>query len=252
MIDFFIKRSKVVLDCFTDNLNAFDYFPIKDSNNFYPEWWKAMPKTDKTTTEVGIETERATIKTCDGIIALYQQGFMIPLWSDLILETHENGFKYTFADETSHIGNHDYEQTSREFLPYIHFKLYSPWVIRSTKDVQFYFTQPSYNHVQTLTAWHVLPGVVDFKYQHATNVNFVAPRNKRFQMTAGMPLAHLIPLTDKEIELKLHMIDPTNIEDLRMKNSFYPFFTGSYKKMKRIINEKEKNSSKCPFFGGRK
>jgi hypothetical protein len=103
--------------------------------------------------------------------------------------------------------------------------------------------------VQTLTSWHVLPGVIDFKYQHATNVNFVAPRGKRFQMTAGMPLAQLIPLTDKEVDLRLHMIDPTKIDDLRIKNSFYPFFTGSYKKMKKLINEKEKNKSKCPFLG---
>jgi len=246
-MNFFIKRSKVVIDCFTDNLNAAEYFPIKESNNFYPEWWKNLDKTHIVAESSGIEIPKSTMKSCDGLIALYQQGFMLPLWSDLIVETQGNGFRYTFADELGHIGSHDYEQMSTEFISYIHFKIHSPWFIKENKGVQFLFTQPSYNQVKTLCDWHILPGVIDFKYQHATNINFIAPRGKRIQLTAGHPLAQLIPLTDKEIELRNHLIDPSNIENLKIKNNFYPFFRGSYKKLKKIIDQKEK--SKCPFTG---
>jgi hypothetical protein len=246
MLNFFVKRSKVIVDCFTNNLNAFDYFPIKESASFYPDWWKNIAKTYPVQEPSGITIEKATIKSCDGFIALYQQGFMLPLWSDLVIETQENGFKYSFADEISEVGSHDYNQMSTEFTPYIHFKIISPWAIRETKGVKFMFMQPSYNHVKTLTDWHIMPGVIDFKYQHATNINFLVQRRRRYQIAAGHPIAHLIPLTDKEIELKLHVVDPTNVDHKRVANNFYPYFKGSYKKLKKIVDEK--NTFKCPFL----
>jgi hypothetical protein len=246
MLNFFIKRSKVVIDCFTNNLNAFDYFPIKESKNFYPEWWKSASKTYPVTEPSGIVIDKATIKSCDGFIDLYQQGFMLPLWSDLIVETNAGGFKYSFADDISEIGSHDYNQMTTEFIQYTHFKILSPWGIREKQGVKFMFMQPSYNHVKTLTNWHVLPGVVDFKHQHATHINFIAHQSRRYQIVAGHPLAHIIPLTDKEVELKLHVVDPTNPEHQRVKNNFYPFFKGSHKKIKKLVSEKEKAS--CPFF----
>jgi hypothetical protein len=247
MISFFFKRQKIVLDCFTTNINSFDYFPIDKASNFYPDWWKSYPKSYPDINEQGIKVERSTIKRCDGLIDLYQQGFMIPLWSDLILETHPNGFKYTFADGNSVVEDHDYNQMSNEFIQYIHFKLRSPWKIRDKKGTKFAFVQPSYNHVKTLTNWHVLPGVIDFKYQHATNINFVAGRGQRFEIKAGHPLAHVIPLSDKEIEIKCHVVDPLNSEHQQILNNHYPFFNGSHKKIKKIINEQE--NKVCPFWG---
>jgi hypothetical protein len=244
-MNFFIKRSKVIIDCFTDNLNAAEYFPIAESNNFYPDWWKNLPKTHVVGESSGIEIAKSTMKSCDGFIALYKQGFMIPLWSDLIVETQANGFRYTFADEISHIGSHDYDQMSTEFMSYIHFKIQSPWFLKESKGIEFLFTQPTYNQVKSLSDWHILPGIVDFKYQRATNINFVASRGRRIQINAGHPVAHLIPLTEKEIDLRIHLINPSNIEDLKIKNNFYPFFRGSYKKIKKILEEKERK--KCPF-----
>lgn len=244
-MNFFIKRSKITIDCFTDNFNAAEYFPIKEATSFYPDWWKNLDKTHVVGEPSGIEIAKSTMKSCDGFIALYKHGFMIPLWSDLIVETQANGFRYTFADELSQIGTHDYDQMSTEFIKYVHFKIQSPWFLKESKGVEFLFAQPSYNQVKTLSDFHILPGVVDFKYQHATNINFVAPRGRRIQISAGSPVAHLIPLTEKEIELKIHMIDPTNMEDLKIKNTFYPFFRGSYKKIKKLIDEKE--TKQCPF-----
>jgi len=241
-MNFFIKKSKIIIDCFTDNLNAAEYFPIKESNNFYPDWWKNLSKTNVVQEPSGIEVAKSTMKSCDGFIALFQKGFMIPLWSDLVVETQSNGFRYTFADELSGMGSHDYDQMSTEFMSYVHFKILSPWYLKETKGVQFLFTQPSYNQIKTLVDWHILPGVVDFKYQHATNINFIAPRGKRIHLNAGHPVAHLIPLSDKDVDLRIHIIDPTNIEDLKIKNNYYPFFRGSYKKIKKIVDEKT-----CPF-----
>jgi hypothetical protein len=247
MAYFFFKKSKIVVDCFTTNLNASELFPIQESTNFFPDWWKNLPKFHSVPDNNGLEIQRPTMKGCDGFTALYQQGFMIPLWSDLIIETHQNGFRYNFADqELSKIGNHDYEQMSTEFLPYIQFKIQSPWYLKEKTGVKFLMTQPSYNHVRALLDWHMMPGVIDFKYQHASNINLLAPRGRRFEMFAGQPLAHLIPLSDLAVEIKTHVIKNDDLEGLKLLNNNYPFFNGAYRKMKKIIDSQE-SKSKCPF-----
>jgi len=248
MFNFFIRRGKITVDCFTYNLNALEYFPIQEAVNFYPEWWKNVPKYHTTHDSQGLELKRSTIKSCNGLIDLYQQGFMIPLWSDLVVETMANGFRYNFAEgDQNEIGRHDYEQMSDEFLPYIHFKIMSPWRLRERSGVKFLFTQPTYNHVKTILDWHIMSGVVDFQYQNATNINILAPRGRRFEMPAGHVMAHIIPLTDKEVIIKNHFLDKKDIDNIRLFSNNYPFFNGSYRKMKKLREEQQEK--KCPFKG---
>jgi hypothetical protein len=251
MFNFFIKRSKVTVDCFTNNINALEYFPVARASEFYPEWWKSLPKLHSTTDDNGLEIKRATMKSCDGFIDLYQQGLIIPLWSDLVIETMPNGFRYNFAEGgNNELGRHDYDQMSSEFMNYIHFKIMSPWRLQEKTDIKFLFFQPTYNNVSTLLDWHIMPGVVDFSYQHATNINILAPRGRRFEIAAGCPMAHVIPLTDKDVEIKTHFLDVKDMNHIELFYSNYPFFNGSYKKMKRL--KREKNESKCPFRGFKK
>ncbi len=237
MINFFFKKPKIYIDCFTSNLNAFELFPIQESVNFYPDWWKTLPKTHTSIAEEGIEIQRPTMKSCDGFTALYQKGFMIPLWSDLVIETQQNGYRYRFADDTSDISSHDFNQMSKEFMAYIHFKITSPWRIREKEGIKFLFFQPSYNHIRTLLEWHVVPGMVDFKYQYATNINFLTAKNRRFELSAGLPLVHLVPLTEKEIVVRTHIVDKNNHDEMKLFNDMYPFFSGSYRKIKKIIDK---------------
>jgi hypothetical protein len=248
MFKFFIKRSKITVDCFTSNINALEYFPIAQASEFYPEWWKSLPKFHSTVDENGLEIKKVTMKSCDGFIDLYRHGFIIPLWSDLIIETMPNGFRYNFA-EGSHneIGRHDYEQMSNEFINYIHFKIMSPWRLREKSEVKFLFFQPSYNNVSTLLDWHIMPGMMDFSYQHATNINILAPRGKRFEIPAGCPVAHIIPITDKDVEIKTHFLDVKDVDSVKLFYNNYPFFNGSYKKMKKL--QQEKNKPQCPIKG---
>ena len=38
------KKSKIVVDCFTYNTTVKELFPIARAINFFPDWWKQMPK----------------------------------------------------------------------------------------------------------------------------------------------------------------------------------------------------------------
>lgn len=244
MFNFIFKKKKIVLECFCTKPNALQYFPLAPAAKFLPDWWKKLPKSYEVEHENGIRFNRPTLKACDGFSSLYKRGFMIPLWSDLIVETDSMGFKWVFADgDTNQIGFHDIQQMSTEWQNYMQFKITSPWFIRERTGVKFAFIQPSYNQVKEIFDWHAIPGVVDFKYQHSTNINIVAPRGRRFEISAGRPLAHLIPLSDDDIELEIKIVDSNNMEDKMVINPWYPWFNGSYKKGKKIIE----SQIKCPF-----
>lgn len=236
MISFFFKKKTVTVDCFTSNYSAYTLFPIQKANKFFPSWWKNLESSYQERTETGLAIPRPTIKRCEGILNLYQPGFMIPMWTDLIVETANNAVKFAFADGESSIATHGREQMSTEFEPYIHSKLICPWRLTEKTGVKFLFLQPSWNHISSLMNMHIVPGIVEYKYQHTANINMLLARNKRFNFAAGDPVAHLIPLGDQEINLKLHLVDKNELSRMPEGSRTFPFFLSSYRKTKKILD----------------
>jgi hypothetical protein len=190
MFSFFTRRKKIVVDCFTANPNAYDLFPIDKANKFHPDWWKRLPNRFVTESAGGIPLEQSTMKGCIGFKNLYSSGFVIPLWSDLKLQTHGQNYSFQFADNISQIGFHPLEQLGTEFSQYTHVKLVSPWRI----------------------------------------------------------MVHLIPLSENDVEIKLHLVGPNDIMRVMNNNSF-PFFVNGYLESRRIRKKKEelKTSTSCPW-----
>lgn len=232
---FFFKNKKIVIDAFTSSTNAYRFFPIQKAQKFVPAWWKNLHHSFEQKTDVGLTIQRPTIKRCEGLISLYKEGMVIPLWSDVVIETAGNSVKYAFADNQSEIGNHPYEQMSPEFQHYIHAKFISPWRLREITGVNFMFLQPSWNQINFLNDVHTLPGVVDYKFQNTSNVNVLLAKNKRISIAAGDPIAHIIPLTDKDFEVRTHFIDENELKKMEVGSNSFPFFLGSYRKIKKLI-----------------
>jgi hypothetical protein len=235
---FFFKRPKIVVDCFTDLEFVYNHSKIQEATKFYPEWWLKMAKEYE-----GNGIKHPTIKRCPGIADYYQSGFMLPMWSDLIFELDPVGYKWTFADGVSRIDYHDPKQFDGYADPekYHHGKIASPWRLICKKDINFLFTQPAWNY-QPVNSFSILTGVLNFKYNHETNINIIMDkREKYFKFNFSDPLVHLIPLSEKEIILKHHLI--TKKEFDRIINSMMTFVNG-YRTNKKLLEAKEK---KCPF-----
>ena len=243
MFDIFIKKKKIIVDCFTDNLNSYDLFPIQESSNFFPKWWKDLPKTDIAENRNGMTIERSSMKRCEGFINLYQNGFIIPLWSDVIIQTLGLNYTFEFADAVSSLSYHDSEQMGGEFYNFTHVKFDSPWRVKEKTGVHFVFLQPSWNNPVDLLTCHTPPGVIDFEYQHTTSINLLLMKTKRYEWAAGRPMAQLIPISDHNVEIKTHLVSSVDIETMRVMNRSQPFFQSSYRKVKNIKN------LNCPFKG---
>jgi hypothetical protein len=247
MFSFFTRRKKIVIDCFTASPNAHDLFPIDKANKFYPDWWKRLPSKYATETAGGLPIDHGTMKSCVGFKNLYSYGFVIPLWSDLKLQTHGQNYTFQFADNTSQIGFHSLDQLGTGFSQYTHIKLISPWRIKEKSGVNFLYTGTPWNYPSDLMTQETLPGIVEYKYQHTSNVNMLLKKGQMYDFPAGKAMAHIVPMTEHDVEIKLHLVGPNDLMRVMNNNSF-PFFVNGYMESRRIRKNKEdsKTSIICP------
>ena len=92
-----------------------------------------------------------------------------------------------------------------------------------------------------------MPGVIDFYYQHKTNVHLFIRRSmdtNEFVIPAGHPLVQIIPLTESEIELHLHVVTQQEYTQLESKQRRVHFL-GQYFKTKKLM--KQQDRGRCPL-----
>ena len=243
---FFFKRPKLVVDCFTASHNAYELFPIDHSIKFVPDWWKNAPKEY----EVRDLFPVSTIKRCPAIINQYKHGLILPLWSDLaILTKGGNDWEIKFSNPHTNIEPHDANQWGMYANPndYKHLKLMSPWAIKTKDEVFWQYSKPAWSFPIKNNLF-IAPGIIDFKTQHSSHVNILMPLEAQpaYVINAGQPIAQLMPLSDKEIDLRTHLISE---EEYSAKHTarFVHSFVKGYMRTNAIKKEK-----KCPFhFGGK-
>jgi hypothetical protein len=236
---FYIKKSKIIVDAFTFDNTTHEVFPIKKTNEFYPEWLKNTAKEIK----VGI-IPKPTIRTCEALLQNFKTGLIIPMWSDFVFKSTEDKYEYFFADQKSRLESHPSHQWDKFADPktFNHIKLISPYLLKTKENIFWSFTYPFWNNGIQLN-YFFPPGILNFKYQHATNINLFIHSKSDFFIKAGDPIVHLIPLTEKNIKICNHLIDEN--EYRKLKNTSYPSFTNAYINMVRI------KTKKCPFGFGK-
>lgn len=250
---FWFKRKKIVVDAFTSVPTMYDLFKIESASQFFPDWWKSLPSKIDMVTDFGVPIEHPTMKRCEGFLELYRNGFVIPLWSDLNIKTHENGdyaYMYSFGDSPEIVTHNTQEHGGHLTQNHIHLKLFCNWKIVEKTGVNFYFGQPFWNQIDTLDTMHTPPAIVNFKYQVGTNVNILlAKRNATVKLKHGSPLVHLIPLSENEVEIRNHLISEEEIGKLRSRYGNAISFVNKYKNNKRLTDLN--NKPKCPFGFGK-
>jgi hypothetical protein len=237
MFDIFLKKSKIVVDCFTTNSVINDLHPIAPASSFYPEWWKRLESTVMVNGPSGILRPEGTIKRCDGLLDLYKHGFVIPLWSDLIIETTEDGsYRYQFpTNGNPPITNHLTAQMGPAFEKLMHIKIISPWVAEEKSGVKFSFNQPTWSMLNYFQDIVTVPGVINYRDQISTHINTFVPRkNNRLEFEAGQPLAHVIPISDKKVEIKTHVISISEFDFKLQRLGYQTKWFGNYKMLSKM------------------
>jgi hypothetical protein len=255
---FKFKQSKIVVDCFTADKAAFEVYKIRKAIYYYPETIKNMEGsfigTDRKT---NINFNINTLKKCPGVNSLYKHGIIIPLWADLLCQPtdHLSGAAAgaLFCNQTT-VVPHDPKQYSGVMDKYFNIKLPGIWHIKESSGINFMWQGATWNLDNQNENFIVVPGIVDYKWTTQTNVNLMVKKElSSFQLTAGVPLVHIIPITEKEVEYKCHLISTeeywSKVEQPLNFNSMLRWKKEKTQAAK--LDEQEKRDKKCPFGFGK-
>ena len=254
MAIFNFKKKKIVLQCFANSQHLAEYVPIQMASSFYPNWWKELPKAVVSPGKLG---GTGTMKTCVGFIKHFENSAIIPMWSDLIVGIGHQAahYQYHFSDGVSEATHHPEYQYNNYFSgnQYQHLKLISPWLLYCDEPVNFMWTEPVW-HTNFADQYRVLPGTIDFRYQHATNVNMILTRgttDRKITIPFKQPIAHIVPLSDRDLHIEV-IYDRNKWQDIAQSGFFAPTFIGKYFSIRRAHSELKNKQSKCPFGFGKK
>jgi hypothetical protein len=247
---FLIKKRKLVLDLFTYRQMIFDAAKPKMAANFYPDWWKEM-KPEK---QLGDELfPTATMRRCMGFVDHYKHGFIIPMWSDFKMELGPVGntfFRAAFSDSTTPLNSHP-AALRGAYMPdthYQHLKFQTPWAAKCKEDVYFKWEQPTWSYKNPNRSV-VLPGTIEYKYQYSMNANLMFARQHTktiIEIPFQQPLVHVTPLTERELELRYHMVSPQEYDKFMQGEKLSNI--NRYRAYRRVRESEER---KCPFGFGK-
>lgn len=245
---FFFKPKTITLDFFTNQNHVFSYAKPQAANKFYPDWWKTLetpplrnPHQPNSVENLDIDSN---MRRCVGVSHLYKYGVVLPLWSDLRIYVgpiNSGEYQYLFSDGISSASQHpDFQKGN--FLPnsnYCHIKVHSPWIAYCKDAVPFMLSPLVWNTNKPEEC--IIPnGVVEYKYQHSTNINLFIPRKNEEQIVQlgfNTPMYHMVPLTDRKLEVKTHLISEAEYEQ-KYASSRNVTFTGKYNVHKKILKGK--------------
>lgn len=244
---FFFKKTEVVVDAFISEryAHAYDYAPIDYAEKFIPDWWKKLPKSELDFELMNRKNE--SMKSCAGFIDHTNRGLIIPLWSDLMLRTdYPDLYSFQFSDGVSNCESHATKQRTGFQDERINVKLISPWLLKSEKGVSFTFLPTFWNNDVKMN-FDMSIGTTNFYYQNSTHMNLLVDQNSKIYLPCGKPMLHILPLTERKVKLKRHLV--TDAEWIRHnKRMISMSFTSAYFKLKKH-REKMEGESKCPFSG---
>lgn len=259
MFSFFHRTPKLHVDCFTSDVNVYENTPIVRASKTIPDWWKELDtyKPDFTEEEDRPdlpppipfhlrEMSKTTAKDCYAIIEFYKKGLVIESWTDMKLVSNPNHLHYikSYGTEPE---RHERRQIGRGFPNHHHLKLVSPWLFKEKTGVQFVWVGASW--ALHNTDINVLPGVINFNVNNSTNINFVVPkRDAEYSINLGTPLCHIIPLSEKKLTFKNHLVSREEYNNIFTHSPNISFF--GWKKVVEIRKRNQEREGKCPFGFG--
>lgn len=254
MFSFFHRTPEIHVDCFTCDNDVYINTPIVKAGKTFPDWFKDLPKAehkflidDKTGKH--FHDANYNLKNCQAVLELYKRGIVLESWCEYHMEMDMKNLTphYWWSGVKSKgIEFHPKIQIGKGFNNYHHMKLMSPWYFREKTGIKFMWVGAEW--ALDKFNFKILPGVISYDTQSATNVNIMYPyETKQFTIPIGNPLVHIIPLSEKRMNFKNHLISKEEHKMILMdsgKVSFYGW--------RNILELRERNKKRgtCPFGFG--
>lgn len=232
MISIFHKPSTITIDAFTNNSAHYELFQMEKSSKNIPTWLKETPSEAYGDSEYGIRVPIPTMKRCDSIMRSFKNAYDVRSQFEILVRSEEDTvyyhMPYSDPDAVTLFSPHQ-----KPFFNLPHFKINSTWYLREKDGVEFMLGDAYWHNYDE--PWRVVPGILNFKYQGAVHVNVsIPPNTPQFGIDAGQSIAQLIPLSDKKVEIKHHLVSTEEWNRLRDVSGVRHSFVGKYSKNKKM------------------
>jgi hypothetical protein len=245
MFDIISRLRPITLDCFTAHSGLYHQFPVVKATEIYPSWWKSLKSTAEMPTENNpIKTPMSTLKVCEGLLDMYKNMVTIPMWTDLKIQYDEKGgFAWKSSVDDLNIGHHPTAQFNHpDFDDLIHMKITVPWMIQEKTGVNFQLFHSDWNSPANMFKFRIPGGILNYKYQIGANCNMwlpkiIGPSNVQIDLYAGDPLMNLLPLSERKVNIKNHLLDPIEAKQKEHQFGYSSKFVGRYKFLKKLYSK---------------
>jgi hypothetical protein len=167
----------------TENHQIFNECPILPAKKMYPDWIKNIPKHSA-----------PTLKSCPGVINLYNYGYILPAWTDMKFILHNNAtYEFECADSNTFAFSHPKEEYYGFWDNFVQIKIISPWEIK-TVNKKTLVIEPTWNYSES--CFRIVPGIADTDRKfHCTNVQAffeIKDYTRIIEIKKNEPLLHFI------------------------------------------------------------
>ena len=242
---FLFKKPPITVDFFTIDPQVYNYYPVCKSTEIIPDWWKSLKRYEnrnfiKTDSKENLFA-KASAKNCVGFNKLISNSFSIKLHTDISFIVKDDNYYWSSSSVSPHLEylrtdiviDHNHQQSGNFFKEnFYHAKINVPWQVRCREEINFYINM--WDWTSNIPFLKSIGGVVDFKYQNSINLNFFMSKglNYQFLLNAGIPLIQIIPLTEKTIKIKNHLIDQKEYNKIFFQKNVFKSFYYKSKKLK--------------------
>jgi hypothetical protein len=224
-------KSKVTLYAYTSTPGLAEHLAPARLTQILPEWWQRLPPYVESSGEEGHSESAAplsmmTAKHCFAFQELFKRGVGVRLWADVNISTTVGKVTASSSQAMTAGMIHPTSQHAGAIgHTGQHFKIYSPWSYVCDTPMRFFWMHPFY-HQSDHFRFQTMPGIVEYQYQHKTNLNLVVSRAAPpLSLTAGEMVAYLLPLTDCSVNVIAEQISESDMERINFAEriSFRPF-----------------------------
>lgn len=216
------------IEFFTEHEGLLETPPIP-ARKVLPDWFRQMspaidlpPGTSRfpfgLSSKLRLSNVNATIRRCPGVISYLSEGYLIPLWSDFLVQVRGETVYCVGSNELAHASPHSKEmQYSTMPLPNDYLKdsvkFTNPWKVRTPPGWSVLISQPFYHFERRFTA---VPGVVDSDVYHHIHVNtFFRKGDADHQLKMGIPFVHVMPFQRGVLDVEVRSMTEADMK--RMK-----------------------------------
>lgn len=272
---FFLKEKPFKITAYTYDKTVYDYNKPTIGTEKLPEIFTSVPKYNKITerslmqsnginvnnndprlhqmnnnsgmpiANLDVEIKLPTIATCPGIREFYSVPIQMKMWGESDVTVLPNGewgcaINPMYGMKMTH---HGQEQYGNMYSNRVFIKIDSPWYFSTDDSVNVLFTESHYSsNFFRDNDLIVPPGILNFKYQPATNVHIgykIKPDPYTISWKLNQPLVSMFALTERPVVIEHKLISQADWMSIA---SFPKCAIGRYFKKVQIMKKLGKHA----------